>query len=225
MPPASYGSSRLSDRDDYADGANPPAPVYTSNNSLSARADHAMKCFFAIACIVAAGLVSVPVPAQQAVIPPLVVKDGQGDIIGPVVGFLTVSQPVIRLLDAFDDMGTPRVVPVFLAVLDSDTLRAAVGTTYFSADNCAGTPYHQANIDDVLTGLSVLTGYAYSVAEFTGTIHLVRSDAGVGGTINTPYDSVYSNGVCSNNSGTGFLKPGVVVMDLEAEFPPSYVAQ
>lgn len=184
-----------------------------------------MKTLLAAAILAALAVLPVPAPAQQAVIPPLVVRDGQGDIIGPVVGFLSMSQPIVRLLDIFDDMGTPRIVPVFLVVADSDTLRAAVDTTYFSGTDCSGTPYHKANVDSVLNGLSVLTGFAYSVAEFTGSIHLIRSDADVAGTSNTPYDSVYSGETCFNNSGNEFLKPGEVVMDLETAFPPLYEAQ
>jgi hypothetical protein len=156
---------------------------------------------------------------QVAVIPPLVVRDGQGDVVGPVVGFETLTQPIVRLVD--EEVG----VPVFVVVRTGQLLEAGIRKTYFGGSDCTGTPYHDPAFADAIQGLAQLTGYAYSVADVGGLgAWLIRSGVSASGAFST-YQSRF-DGACTNASPTSkFLRPALAIRDLGAEFPPEYTAQ
>lgn len=156
---------------------------------------------------------------QDAVLPSMVIEDSNGAVLGPVVGFDGLNQPIVRIIDTGVD------VPVLIEVRDDDRLVGPQNSTYFASAGCTGTPYHNPAFSFATTGLSKLSGFSHSVARngVGGDQWVIRSALTTGGTSVT-YHSIFtsSNDSCSDETNTISLRAASAVLNLDNEHPPPY---
>jgi hypothetical protein len=144
------------------------------------------------------------------VIPFAVLKDGNDQVVGPLVGFTLPIYPIVRIVDPLAG------APVFLEVRRTDTLRAGVLETFYSQTGCAGTAYHDTSLTGDADLLPSSTGHAYSMSG----LDLYRSDVTDPGTP-TAYQSRGTFGACfASESGEAVLREAELVLDLYQAYPP-----
>jgi hypothetical protein len=172
-----------------------------------------------ICAVVILALGSAPARAQSAVVPAMVIEDGNGNPLGPVVGFTMGGQDPFALVRLIDPVNN---VPVVVTVFDSDDLVAGDNRTYFSAADCTGTAYHAAGSEQ---GLPAVSGYNHSIARQDtgppGNQKLFASSVADAGS-STSYASQYVNNSCSNSGGTSILRTATAVLDIDAAHPTPY---
>jgi hypothetical protein len=174
--------------------------------------------------VLSISLVSLPAlgAEPEAVLPALVIQDANNEVMAPVVGFATRGQyPIIRLLD-------PTLShPVFVQVVNTDTLEAGNNQTWFADDGCTGAAFHKPALSNTDQGVASLTGFTYSVANLgPGEVQwLFRSNTSVAGTAGTAFKSKFApflDPKCNETDGTDTLRPATTLQNLDNEYPPPY---
>ena len=167
--------------------------------------------------VVAPGLTTAQ--ESEAIIPPLVIEDANNDAIGPVVGFSSAgAYPIVRI----DDPGLD--LPVFLKVFSNDRLEGYNSQTWFTGDNCSGTPLHRPSLTTADTGMASLYGKFYTVAEISGVQWLIRSDASDAGSA-TDFKSKWTTTLdtaCNDTDGNLVLRSATAVKNLDNDYPTPY---
>ena len=160
-------------------------------------------------------------------LPIFVVKDGNGNVVGPVIGIDVNGRPLV----AYDgDAATGR--RAFLS-FDQAGFVGEHFQVFYSGLNCTGTAYVRAASS--LFGVKQMTGITYAVGLGTSNhIWLYRSNSsGPGSTpaVQSVYSSTgtadFSDGSkCLNdNSGSSNLVTATAAIDVTQNFPPNYTLE
>ena len=166
---------------------------------------------------------SIFLPSAWAVNPSMEVRDSNGDIVGPVVGF-TASfaanpteehslMPVIPLIDDITDPETP--IPVITTVVSSTELSAGDVWTYFLTDDCTGDAYHGIRRNPNTTPqnlypMTELTGVSHSIARRGGGNMELFASKLSDPTISISHKSVYFRKDYSDEIGCGHFTNGLI---------------
>ena len=168
-----------------------------------------------------------PAPIEATpigVLPTFVVKDGNGDVVGPVIGIDLNGRPTV----AYDgDTNGRRAILSF----EPKGFQPETFLVYYSGVGCTGTAYVRA--PNSLFGLRPMTGITYGVGPGpSGHIWLYRSNSpGPGSTpsIQSEYTTAspdFTDGSkCQASGGSSDLVTATAAVDVTANFPPNYTAE
>jgi hypothetical protein len=163
---------------------------------------------------------SSPVSAQPVVkLPFFVVKDTNGDVVGPIIDY-EGGQVVVGLVDPVFG----NTIPLEIRTLAANTLflESSEPTVFYEFTNCQGTAYLTPPASSLVT-TTILLGRAYGVGEGSGSSLWLYRGSGAGSSIE--YDSHWSNGSCSNSTATLTLVVAQEIIDIEAEHPGPYTLE
>lgn len=175
-----------------------------------------------ILVVAAVGLVGTVSAVSTAFLPIVVVRDGDGDVIGPAVGYdneipvVVISDPVVGGRD------------ITVEVASSQGFRTQETQVFYESDDCSGLAFLPP--PSTRGGLRELTGISYAVGLGSGgQLFLFRSTSSGPGTA-VQWDSVYSTtnpdfddpANCQASSSTTTLVPTTTVLNINNLMPPPY---
>jgi len=167
-----------------------------------------------------------PIDATSiGVLPAFIVKDGNGNVVGPVMGIDLNGRPIV----AYEgDMLTGRRA---ILRFEPQGFQADAFLVYYSGSNCTGVAYIRA--PSSLFGLRPMTGINYAAGLGSGGhIWLYRSNSpgpGSTPTIQSEYTTAspdFSDAAkCQASGGSPDLVLATNAIDVTATFPPNYTAE
>ena len=200
-----------------------PRPIHYNPWHVQFTGILGMKNFNQIKIFSSILFLSIFLPSAWAVNPSMEVRDSNGDIVGPVVGF-TASfaanpteehslMPVIPLIDDITDPETP--IPVITTVVSSTELSAGDVWTYFLTDDCTGDAYHGIRRNPNTTPqnlypMTELTGVSHSIARRGGGNMELFASKLSDPTISISHKSVYFRKDYSDEIGCGHFTNGLI---------------